>query len=123
MNIEKELLKLMRLASNRRCADCDAELTDHRSLWASVDAGCFVCASCLAVHRALGMRAKSVNRDAWTEEEVRRMQAMGNGKVNEVLERYVPASWAKPAPDAEAPARDLWIRAKHQQHYFMLPHY
>ncbi|CAN0507904.1 unnamed protein product [Ectocarpus sp. 12 AP-2014] len=126
MNINRELLKLMRpgrIGGNRRCADCDAELTDYGNIWASVDQGCFVCVHCLAVHRSLGFRTKSVNMDFWAVDEVARMTSMGNVKVNEIYERYVPSSWTKPTPDADQHQREQWVLAKYKHRYFMLPHY
>ena len=63
------------------CADCDAELADYGNIWASVDQGCFVCVNCVAVHRTLGFRTKSVNMDFWAVDEVARMTSMGNVKV------------------------------------------
>eukprot|EP00752_Nemacystus_decipiens_P011001 g9775.t1 len=112
-----------RIGGNRRCADCDAELTDYGNIWASVDQGCFVCVHCLAVHRSLGFRTKSVNMDFWGEDEVARMTSMGNVKVNEIYERYVPSSWTKPTPDADQHTREQWVLAKYKHRYFMLPHY
>ncbi|CAM9591708.1 unnamed protein product, partial [Ectocarpus fasciculatus] len=106
-----------------RCADCDAELTDYGNIWASVDQGCFVCVHCLAVHRSLGFRTKSVNMDFWAVDEVARMTSMGNVKVNEIYERYVPSSWTKPTPDADQHQREQWVLAKYKHRYFMLPHY
>lgn len=69
-------------ACGNRCADCDAELTDYGNIWASVDQGCFVCVHCLAVHRSLGFRTKSVNMDFWAVDEVARMTSMGNVKAS-----------------------------------------
>ncbi|CAM9247735.1 unnamed protein product, partial [Ectocarpus sp. 8 AP-2014] len=112
-----------RIGGNRRCADCDAELTDYGNIWASVDQGCFVCVHCLAVHRSLGFRTKSVNMDFWAVDEVARMTSMGNVKVNEIYERYVPSSWTKPTPDADQHQREQWVLAKYKHRYFMLPHY
>lgn len=66
---------------NFSCADCDAELTDYGNIWASVEQGCFVCVHCLAAHRSLGFRTKSVNMDFWAVDEVARMTSMGNVKV------------------------------------------
>ncbi|CAN0033886.1 unnamed protein product, partial [Hapterophycus canaliculatus] len=96
------------------CADCDAELTDYGNIWASVDQGCFVCVHCLAVHRSEGFRTKSVNMDFWAVDEVARMTSMGNVKVNEIYERYVPSSWTKPTPDADQHQREQWILAKNK---------
>ena len=68
-------------SKSHSCADCDAELKDYGNIWASVEQGCFVCVHCVAGHRALGFRTKSVNMDLWAVDEVARMTAMGNLKV------------------------------------------
>jgi hypothetical protein len=47
----KELLRLLRLPSNRACADCDAPLTDSTNVWASTTYGVFICVNCVSVHR------------------------------------------------------------------------
>jgi hypothetical protein len=66
MNVDKQLLKLMREDRNRSCCDCDAELADYRNIWANVQIGCFVCVNCKELHEELGMKCKSVNLDKWT---------------------------------------------------------
>jgi RNase P subunit RPR2 len=47
----RELLRLLRLPSNRTCADCDAPLTDPTNVWVSVTHGVFICVNCVSVHR------------------------------------------------------------------------
>lgn len=87
MSTERELAKLLRLPSNRKCADCEAALTDPAGAWAAVTHGSFVCVSCASVHRHLGVhvsRVKSVHLDLWTDEEVEIMAQNGNQRVNEV---------------------------------------
>ncbi|KAG5189173.1 hypothetical protein JKP88DRAFT_303023 [Tribonema minus] len=123
--IDKELLKLMREGPNRRCCDCDAELTDLRNIWASVKIGCFVCVNCKQVHELLEppLPCKSVYMDAWLDDELETVKAMGNVRANECFERYVPPAWTKPTPDAEHSAIEAWIRAKYEKRRFMVPHY
>lgn len=87
MSTERELAKLLRLPYNRKCADCEAALTDPANAWASVTYGGFICVSCVSVHRHLGVhvsRVKSVHLDHWTDEEVDFMAQNGNQRANEV---------------------------------------
>ena len=44
-----------------------------------------MCVHCVAVHRSLGFRTKSVNMDFWAVDEVARMTSMGNVKVRYCL--------------------------------------
>lgn len=98
-----------------RCADCDAELTDYGNIWASVDQGCFVCVHCLAVHRSLGFRTKSVNMDFWAVDEVARMTSMGNIKVsNASLSRSHMCIDSMAGEDAQREYPILWKpKSKH----------
>ncbi|GAB5037240.1 Hypothetical protein NocV09_06800120 [Nannochloropsis oceanica] len=69
----RELLRLLRLPSNRCCADCDAPLNDSTNVWASTTYGVFVCVNCVSVHRKVGThisRVRSVNLDVWMEEDI-----------------------------------------------------
>ena len=50
----RELLRLLRLPSNRACADCDAPLSDPGRVWAGVSHGVFLCTNCASVHRKVG---------------------------------------------------------------------
>lgn len=50
----RQLLQLLRLASNRTCADCDAPLSDSTNVWASTTHGVFICVNCVSVHRKVG---------------------------------------------------------------------
>ncbi|KAL7663394.1 Arf-GAP domain-containing protein [[Candida] zeylanoides] len=94
----KQILKqLLREGSNKACADCKTSLHPR---WASWNLGCFVCIRCSGIHRSMGThisKVKSVDLDAWTDEQVESMLRWGNDKCNAYWEAKLPAGYV---PDA-----------------------
>lgn len=89
--------QLLKEAPNKTCADCK---TATHPRWASWNLGCFVCIRCLGIHRSMGthiLRVKSVDLDAWTDEQVESMVKWGNDKCNTFWEAKLPANYV---PDA-----------------------
>ncbi|CAM9959984.1 unnamed protein product, partial [Heterosigma akashiwo] len=112
MSNHRQLLQLLRSDYNRRCADCDAFLTDSSQIWACIEFGAFVCASCSAFHRQLGIHKRkdeSVQFHNWTAKDVHAMSVAGNQLVNQIYERYVPPDWAKPGAEASPAEREFWV--------------
>ncbi|KTW27557.1 uncharacterized protein T551_03056 [Pneumocystis jirovecii RU7] len=82
-----EILKaLLKLPGNKYCSDC--KRNDHPR-WASWSLGVFLCIRCSGVHRSMGThisRVKSVDLDAWTDEQLENMVRWGNTRANKYWE-------------------------------------
>lgn len=82
--------QLLRETPNKSCVDCK---TATHPRWASWNLGCFVCIRCSGIHRSMGThisRVKSVDLDAWTDEQVESMVKWGNEKCNHYWEAKLP---------------------------------
>lgn len=89
--------QLLKELPNKLCADCK---TATHPRWASWNLGCFVCIRCSGIHRLMGthiLRVKSVDLDAWTDEQVELMVKWGNAKCNAFWEAKLPDNYV---PDA-----------------------
>ncbi|EPY53469.1 GTPase activating protein [Schizosaccharomyces cryophilus OY26] len=76
------LKSLLREPANKICADCKR---NEQPRWASWSLGVFICIRCSGIHRSLGVhisRVKSVDLDAWTDEQTENMQRWGNQRAN-----------------------------------------
>ncbi|KAI9708630.1 MAG: hypothetical protein M1820_003848 [Bogoriella megaspora] len=76
------LKSLVKLESNKSCADCKR---NKHPRWASWNLGIFVCIRCSGIHRGMGThisRVKSVDLDAWTDEQLQNMLRWGNSRAN-----------------------------------------
>lgn len=87
----KQILKqLLKEPANKLCVDCK---TATHPRWASWNLGCFICIRCSGIHRLMGThisRVKSVDLDAWTDEQVELMVKWGNAKCNAYWEAKLP---------------------------------
>lgn len=93
----RQLLQLLKVAGNERCADCNTEGPE----WASVSFGVFLCTVCASVHRQLGAhisRIKSIKLDNWEDSQIAAMKDMGNRASKQIFEKYVPIYFRKPKP-------------------------
>jgi stromal membrane-associated protein len=80
------LKQLVKLESNKTCADCKR---NKHPRWASWNIGVFVCIRCSGIHRSMGVhisRVKSVDLDSWTDEQLASMLRWGNGRANKYWE-------------------------------------
>ncbi|KAJ5479008.1 hypothetical protein N7530_004517 [Penicillium desertorum] len=77
---------LLKLEPNKICADCKR---NKHPRWASWNLGVFVCIRCSGIHRGMGThisRVKSVDLDAWTDEQLQSVVRWGNGRANKYWE-------------------------------------
>lgn len=90
----KAILKqLLKEAANKTCVDCK---TASHPRWASWNLGCFICIRCSGIHRSMGThisKVKSVDLDAWTDEQVESMVKWGNEKCNIYWESKLPENY------------------------------
>lgn len=80
------LKALVKLEGNKVCADCKR---NKHPRWASWNLGVFVCIRCSGIHRGMGThisRVKSVDLDAWTDEQLQSILKWGNTRANKYWE-------------------------------------
>lgn len=90
----KQILKqLLKEDANRTCADCKVSKNPR---WASWNLGCFICIRCSGIHRSMGThisKVKSVDLDAWTDDQIENMVKWGNANVNQYWEDKLPSGY------------------------------
>ncbi|KAE8149831.1 stromal membrane-associated protein [Aspergillus avenaceus] len=77
---------LLKLEHNKICADCKR---NKHPRWASWNLGIFICIRCSGIHRGMGThisRVKSVDLDAWTDEQLQSVVRWGNSRANKYWE-------------------------------------
>jgi hypothetical protein len=77
---QKEVRNLMRIACNKRCADCG----EHCAVNVDITHCTFLCNQCAGIHREFGDRIKSVSIAQFTKDEVAKLKATTNDQFNEV---------------------------------------
>lgn len=85
------LKALVKLEGNKVCADCKR---NKHPRWASWNLGVFVCIRCSGIHRGMGThisRVKSVDLDAWTDEQLQSVLKWGNTRANKYWEAKLQA--------------------------------
>ncbi|KAF2136396.1 uncharacterized protein K452DRAFT_237616 [Aplosporella prunicola CBS 121167] len=83
---QQTLKSLVKLESNKSCADCKR---NKHPRWASWNLGIFICIRCSGIHRGMGThisRVKSVDLDSWTDEQLQSMLRWGNSRANKYWE-------------------------------------
>ncbi|CEO60813.1 hypothetical protein PMG11_05334 [Penicillium brasilianum] len=106
---QQTIKSLLKLESNKICADCKR---NKHPRWASWNLGIFICIRCSGIHRGMGThisRVKSVDLDAWTDEQLQSVVRWGNGRAN----KYWEAKLAPGHVPSEAKIENF-IRTKYE---------
>ncbi|KAJ5125881.1 hypothetical protein N7526_008058 [Penicillium atrosanguineum] len=105
---QQTIKSLLKLETNKICADCKR---NKHPRWASWNLGIFICIRCSGIHRGMGThisRVKSVDLDAWTDEQLQSVVKWGNARAN----RYWEAKLAPGHVPSEAKIENF-IRTKY----------
>lgn len=112
--LEKHLKELLRLPDNKRCANCEAQGPQY----AIIDFNIFVCTICSGVHRQFSHRCKGVSMATFKADEVKALEAAGNGVAEQVyLAKWRPTDLPRPVDRNPAKIKD-WIDAVYQKKRF-----
>ncbi|KAI9781910.1 MAG: hypothetical protein M1835_004149 [Candelina submexicana] len=106
---QQTIKSLLKLEGNKSCADCKR---NKHPRWASWNLGIFVCIRCSGIHRGMGThisRVKSVDLDAWTDEQLQSVLRWGNSRAN----KYWEAKLAPGHVPSEAKLENF-IRTKYE---------
>ncbi|MCJ1282488.1 hypothetical protein MMC26_001811 [Xylographa opegraphella] len=106
---QQTIKSLLKLEGNKSCADCKR---NKHPRWASWNLGIFVCIRCSGIHRGMGThisRVKSVDLDAWTDEQLQSVLRWGNARAN----KYWEAKLAPGHVPSEAKIENF-IRTKYE---------
>eukprot|EP01117_Protostelium_nocturnum_P009910 TRINITY_DN3532_c0_g1_i1.p1 TRINITY_DN3532_c0_g1~~TRINITY_DN3532_c0_g1_i1.p1 ORF type:complete len:803 (-),score=344.57 TRINITY_DN3532_c0_g1_i1:34-2442(-) len=110
---KKELLELLRLNGNSKCADCGKADPE----WVSINLGVFVCIECSGTHRNLGThisKVRSIQYDHIEAENLLKLKELGNVKANEFWEANLAASsHSKPGERENINSKAEYIKRKY----------
>jgi hypothetical protein len=134
IELKKRLARILRVSSNKICADCP----EKRPTWISFIKpqqnlalgskvlASFVCLECAGLHRKLGTHicvVRSISHNQFEQKDVECAEYSGNEVVNEIFEGHLQKSTMdginiKPLLGAEVVRRERFIRQKYVDLYF-----
>mmetsp|Transcript_39189 Transcript_39189/g.71346 ORF Transcript_39189/g.71346 Transcript_39189/m.71346 type:complete len:644 (+) Transcript_39189:54-1985(+) len=93
---EKELQKLRKLDSNKKCPNCgkDGGLAGHNAV--CVPYKTFICTDCKSAHQSFSHRCKSCTESFWTKEDVKALKEKYGGGNAAALR-----TWLAKVPDSD----------------------
>lgn len=112
---QQTIKTLLKLEGNKSCADCKR---NKHPRWASWNLGIFICIRCSGIHRGMGThisRVKSVDLDAWTDEQLQSVLRWGNSRAN----KYWESKLAEGHVPSEAKIENF-IRTKYESKRWVL---
>ncbi|KAL8860547.1 MAG: hypothetical protein Q9178_002899 [Gyalolechia marmorata] len=112
---QQTIKTLLKLEGNKSCADCKR---NKHPRWASWNLGIFICIRCSGIHRGMGThisRVKSVDLDAWTDEQLQSVLRWGNSRAN----KYWESKLAPGHAPSEAKIENF-IRTKYESKRWVL---
>ena len=114
--VQRSPCELRRLCEPREPLRPSAE----RALALDAD-GILICANCAGSHRGLGThisKVRSTDLDTFTDDEFEWIESLGNAKSNGLWEAGLPSSMRRPAADAPACIRRIWLKQKYDEQRF-----
>eukprot|EP01134_Creolimax_fragrantissima_P002909 CFRG2909T1 len=104
--------RLSGISGNTVCVDCEA--ADPQ--WASLNLGVLMCLECAGAHRSLGVmysQVRSITLDSWNEENLHRVERIGNAKSNSSFEAKLENRSVKMNMKSNPNERLGFIRSKY----------
>jgi hypothetical protein len=110
--------RITQVPGNHKCSDCGSTEAE----WASINLGVVICVRCSGAHRSLGThisQVRSLKLDNWSDEQIQKMESLGNDAVNAKMEKFVPKYMPRPCDYGESDIlRRRFVRMKYELRSF-----